>query len=519
MPQSQKGERLSWGDAAFLYLEREGTPLNVASLCVFEGRIPLEECIQLVESKLPLIPRYLQRVVTPPYNIGLPTWESAPQFDIRHHIREEKLRRGSEAELKQKTSKILSKVMDRSRPLWDFTLLQGIRGGHTGVVARIHHCLADGIAGIGLMNVLLDATATPQRVPKRSKSNRVQAEPQRDSGAALLESLVNAYSQLVSKALVTEAEVLKVAQGIVAQSGTGPFAELGSLLPEITAPAERLPFNQVCKGPQKFAWASVPMAEFKAIRERCGGTFNDVVLTIVTSAFRKYAEAHEVNTANRLLRLVVPVNVRGSGDVGELGNRISFVPVPAPMDIRNARELLANISQRTQLIKNAHLAEFVGLFGALLAAIPTSVQALIGPIASRLPLSVCNVICTNVPGPQMPIYLLGHRMTAWYPYVPIGGEMGVNCAILTYDGRAYFGFTGDAHAAPDLERLERFVTESLAELRKAAGVSSRTKVEKPVRARKTKVRATRIAKIDPAPASGSTEHDKTTQETVLAASA
>ena len=146
-------------------------------------------------------------------------------------------------------------------------------------------------------------------------------------------------------------------------------------------------------------------------------------------------------------------------------------------------------------------------------------QALIGPIASRLPLSVCNVICTNVPGPQTPIYLLGHRMTAWYPYVPIGGEMGVNCAILTYDGRAHFGFTGDAHAAPDLERLERFVTESLAELRKAAGVKSRTKVEKPVRTRKTKVRAMRIAKIDPAPASGSTEHEKTAQDTVLAASA
>ncbi len=519
MPETQKGERLSWGDAAFLYLEREGTPLNVASLCVFEGKIRRQDCIALVKSKLPLIPRYTQRVAIPPYNIGLPTWEAASGFDVSNHIREEQLKRGSEAELKQATSRILSGVMDRSRPLWDFTLLQGVRGGRTGVVARIHHCLADGIAGIGLMNVLLDSTPTPQQVPKRSKSKRVEAEPQRDSGAALLESLANAYSQLVSKALATEAEVLKVAQGIVAQSGTGPFADLGALLPEITAPAERLPFNQVCKGPQKFAWASVPMAEFKAVRERWGGTFNDVVLTIVTSAFRKYAEAHKVNTANRLLRLIVPVNVRGSGNVGELGNRISFVPVPAPMDIRNARELLTNISQRTQLIKNAHLAEFVGLFGALLAAIPTSVQALIGPIASRLPLSVCNVICTNVPGPQTPIYLLGHRMTAWYPYVPIGGEMGVNCAILTYDGCAYFGFTGDAHAAPDLERLEQFVTESLAELRKAAGVRSCTRVEKPVRARKTKVRAATIAKIDPAPDSGSTEREKTARDTVLAASA
>jgi diacylglycerol O-acyltransferase / wax synthase len=519
MPQLQKAERLSWGDAAFLYLEREGTPLNVASLCVFEGKIALEDCVALVESKLPLIPRYTQRVLVPPYNIGLPTWEPAPRFDIREHIREEKLKRGTEVELKQATSSIMSEVMDRTRPLWDLTLLQGLRRGRTGVVARIHHCLADGIAGIGLMNVLLDSTPTPQRSPKKSKNKRGQAEPQRDSGAGLLESLANAYSQLLSKALATEAEVLKVAQGIVAQSGTGPFAELSSLLPEITAPAERLPFNQVCKGPQKFAWASVPMAEFKAIRERCGGTFNDVVLTIVTSAFRKYAEAHKVNTAHRLLRLVVPVNVRGSGDVGELGNRISFVPVPAPLDIRNARELLANISQRTHLIKNAHLAEFVGMFGALLAAIPTSVQALIGPIASRLPLSVCNVICTNVPGPQMPIYLLGRRMTAWYPYVPIGGEMGVNCAILTYDGQAYFGFTGDAHAAPDLERLEQFVTDSLVELRKAAGIRSRTNIGRTVRVRRPRAQAETKTKTGPAPAPVSTKREKAAQDAVLAVSA
>ena len=512
MPQSEKGDRLSWGDAAFLYLEREGTPLNVASLLVFEGKISLKDCIRLIQSKLPLIPRYRQRVSSPPYNLGLPTWEPARGFNIRNHIRELRLKHGSEAELKHATSQILSGVMERSRPLWDFTLLQGIRGGHTGVVARIHHCLADGIAGIGLMNVLLDSTPNPQPTPNRRK--RVKPAPQRDSGAALLESLVASYSQLLHKALATEAEVLKVAQDIISQSG----AELGAMLPELTSPAERLPFNQVCTGPQKFAWASIPMVDFKAVRERCGGTFNDVVLTIVTSAFRKYAEAHKVSTAKRMLRLVVPVNVRGSGDVGDLGNRISFVPVPVPMDIRDARQLLAYISQRTQLIKNAHIAEFVGLLGAALAAIPSSIQALVGPIASRLPLSVCNVICTSVPGPQMPIYLLGHRMTAWYPYVPIGGELGVNCALITYDGTAYFGFTGDAHAAPDLERMERFVTESAAELLKAAGVRSHAKARKTSRASRPKMRVEPGAKTKQAPAPSSTSREAI-ESTGLAASA
>ena len=517
MPQSQQRNRFSWGDAAFLYLEREGTPLNVASLFIFKGKIALNECIQLVESKLPLIPRYRQRVVIPPYGVGLPTWEAARHFDIRNHIRELHLKRGTEKELKQTTSAILSGVMDRSRPLWDFTLLQGLHGGRTGVVARIHHCLADGIAGIGLMNVLLDSTPVPQNIPKQRK--RVEATPQRDAGAAFVESLVTSYSQLLHKALITEAEVLKVAQDVVSQNGTLPFAELANLVPQLTSPAERMPFNKVCVGPQKFAWASVPMADFKAIRERCGGTFNDVVLTIVSTAFRKYAEAHKVSMAGRLLRIVVPVNVRGNGDVSELGNRISFVPVPVPLDITDPRRLLAEISQRTQLIKNAHIAELVALFASLIAAIPTSVQALIGPIASRLPLSVCNVICTNVPGPQTPIYLLGHRMTAWYPYVPIGGEMGVNCAILTYDGSAYFGFTGDAQAAPDLERMEQFVTQSSAELRKAAGVRSRSRVGKSVRVRRPAAQAQSSTKIDPTPAVSSIEQEEATQSPALAASA
>ena len=226
-----------------------------------------------------------------------------------------------------------------------------------------------------------------------------------------------------------------------------------------------------------------------------------------------------MNTANRLLRLVVPVNVRGSGDVGELGNRISFVPVPAPMDIRNARELLANISQRTQLIKNAHLAEFVGLFGALLAAIPTSLQALIGPVASQIAAErlQCDLHqCARTAGSDLYVRSSDDGVVS---VCSDRRGMGVNCAILTYDGHAHFGFTGDAHAAPDLERLEQFVTDSLAELRKAAGVKSRMRAEKPARSHKTKTRAKRIAKINPAPAATSTKHDESSRSTVLAASA
>ena len=177
----------------------------------------------------------------------------------------------------------------------------------------------------------------------------------------------------------------------------------------------------------------------------------------------------------RSVRIMIPVNVRGNGDVRELGNRISFLPVTIPLDIRSPQKLFAFVRERMEVLKRARAAEFVGFAGGLFSAIPTPIWAAIGPVASQLPLSLCNIICTNIPGPQVPLYLLGHKMLSWYPYVPIGGEMGVNCAILSYNGTAYFGFTCDVGAVPDPEHLEKFVTMSCAELRKA-GKSSKQAV-------------------------------------------
>jgi diacylglycerol O-acyltransferase / wax synthase len=196
---------------------------------------------------------------------------------------------------------------------------------------------------------------------------------------------------------------------------------------------------------------------------------------------------------------VIPVNVRGNGEATELGNQISFVPVPVPLDIRDPQKLLAVVRERVEILKRAHAADFVGLFGGLLSALPSAFWANVGPVVSQLPLSLCNIICTNVPGPQMPLYLMGHKMLKWYPWVPIGGLMGINCAILTYNGTAYFGFTGDVHAAPDLERLEKFVDQSFAEVK--AGVSSGAVGEvKPQRQRRKRPNAKiPVAKAKPAP--------------------
>jgi diacylglycerol O-acyltransferase len=469
MPQLLENDSLSWGDALFLYLERPGMPLNIASVSDFEGDIGLHQCLQFVASKLPLLPRYLQRVVTPPFNIGLPTWEYDAGFDIRNHVREVVLKRGTDADLKAAAAKILSVPMDRSRPLWDLTLFRGLKGERTAVLARLHHCLADGIAGVSLMNVLMDPE--PVVHPPASQP-KFRPPARRDPPTMLVDGLLNFYSALVQRVLRMQADIVDIARKTLGGAEQMPANAWDRFLPALSAPIERLPFNLICQGPQKIAWAAIPMAEIHAVREVLGAKVNDVVVAVVAGALRRYAELRGVEVRGRKLRIVVPVNMRGNGGSGGLGNRLSFIPVTVPLDQRNEKKLLKAVHEHMQFLKSAHAAEIVGLAGTLLGTIPPALQALAGPLASQLPITLCNLICTNVPGPEIPLYLMGHKMLRWYPYVPIGGEMGINCALLSYNGTAYFGFSGDVHAAPGLQRLDQFVRTSFAELRKAAGVKT-----------------------------------------------
>ncbi len=469
MPDYRQSERLSWGDTVFLHLEREGMPLNVASVCGFEGEISQGDCLRFVESKLSLLPRYRKRVVAAPLGLGLPSWEFDPGFDLCAHVREAGLRNGTDTELKALAGKLFSQVMDRKHPLWDMTLVHGLKGRRTAVIFRLHHCLADGIAGVGLMNVLLDASPAEPVIP-RKKFRRPAPGPPRDPVTSLTGSVINSYSDLVKRILSALSDLLSMAERTAANGEFVPADEFSDLLPEITAFTERLRFNVVYRGPQKFAWAEIPLADVKAIRHTFGTSVNDVILALVTATIRRYVELHGDRVKGRLLRMMVPVNQRGNDGPKELGNRISLVPVTVPLDIRNPQKLLAAVHRRTEFLKQAQAAELVSLTGGLIGMFPTALQALVGPMLSQLPITPFNLVCTNVPGPQYPLYLLGHKMLHWYPYVPVGGELALNCAALSYDGSICFGFSGDVHAAPDLRRLETFLKISFAELRAAAGL-------------------------------------------------
>jgi diacylglycerol O-acyltransferase len=483
MQNHQRGDRLSWGDTVFLHLEREGMPLNVASVCIFEGEIPFGAFLRFVESKLPLLPRYLKHIVSPPFGIGLPSWEYDPTFKIRNHVSELTLKHGTDAELKAVAGRILSQVMDRQHPLWDLTLVHGLKGNHTAMILRLHHCLADGIAGVGIMNVLLDASPEAPRPPRKKLRLPIATGP--DPLTSLASGVVDSYSDFVKRILSAMEDMLSIAEQVTASAGGDlPADQFSRLLPEITATTERLRFNVIYRGPQKFTWGELPLADIKAIRHMCDASVNDVILALMTSTIRRYSELHGDRVKGKLLRMMVPVNLRGNESPGELGNRISLIPVTIPLDIRDPRKLLAAAHERTDFLKRVHAAELVSLAGGLIGFFPTSVQALAGPLVSQLPITPFNMVCTNVPGPQFPLYLLGHEMVRCYPYVPIGGEMAVNCAILSYNGTVYFGFSGDVHAAPDLGRLETLLEQSFAELREAAsGKLPQKKTKKELRAK------------------------------------
>ena len=487
--------RLTGGDALFLHLEREGMPLNVASVSIFEGMIALKPCIRFIESKLPLIPRYRQRLVIPPFNIGNPTWEYDPDFDIRNHVHEVMLERGTETELKKVAGQVLSKVLDRRRPLWDFTLVRGLKGNRTAIITRMHHCLADGLAGVALLNVLMDSNP---RAPllRKTKLKPLSTSSRSNAATQVLDGLITSSFSVAQRILSAQMEFIDLVQKLLAAdqnhvefdshalNGGHPDARIPTLdeftrfMPEVTSVTQRLPFNVICRGSQKFTWTEIPLEEVKAVKNALGATVNDVILAIMTSTVRRYVEMRGVKVRGRLLRFGVPVNVRnGKADPNSssLGNRITFIPVTVPLDIRNPRKLLAAIRQRIMFLKSAHVAELVGLAGSVLGAIPMGAQVIAGAIANELPLGLCNMVCTNVPGPESPLYLMTHKLVRCYPYVPIGGDLGLNCAVLTYDGIAHFGFSGNVQAAPRMGLLEKFIQASFAELQKSARVGRRTK--------------------------------------------
>ena len=482
MAQPNLNTRLTSIDASFLYFEKKESPMHIGSVSLFDGEIPFDKFIDNINSKMHLLPRYQQKVTPDPFNIGHPTWEFDPNFDINKHVFRIQIEKpGKEENLIELAGRIFTPMMDRNKPLWDIYLVYGLEGKRTAMIARVHHCMVDGVSGVDLLKIVLDISPDVRPAPK---SETPPPPPQPDATRRFFDALLGGMQEGMNRWMEFQTGLLNLAQSFTTEQARGAVPDLSRLLPSLAAPAPLLPFNRACSGERKLVWSTFSFAEARAIRAALEGTVNDVVLTVLSGAVSRYVEMHGQQTTGRNLRVMVPVSLRREEQRGALGNLVSMLPVEIPLDLRDPLTRFRHINGKTVAMKNARVAEGLNLFSALMGILPASVQALVGAMANT-PLPAFNMVSTNVPGPQVPLYAMGKRMVAYYPYVPVGYAVGCGCAIMSYDQKLYFGLTSDLQAMPDVERLKEFLDESFVELRKAAGVDEiKPQVMKASRGRK-----------------------------------
>ena len=444
--------------------------MHIGSTSVFEGKVSYQELIKHIEDRLHLIPRYLQKVVPDPFNLGHPTWESAENFDIKQHIIEVKTKKAlTHKDLIKLAGETLTMVLDRNKPLWELHIITNVEGGRSAMVAKVHHCMVDGISGVDLIKIMFDIS--PNSAPPPPKPEAQPKKPKLDATQQLFDSVIGVLQEGVNRITELQGGLMYMSQALANPQTIGALPHLSQVLPAITAPAPNLPFNGECSGERRLAWSEFSFAEARAIRANLGGSVNDVVLTLLSESVARYVKFHKEETDGKIVRFMVPVSLRQEEKRGALGNMISVLPVEIPLDIVDLRVRFKTVNQKTAVMKAAKLAEGLGIFGALYGMMPAQLQSIIGAVA-ELPFPPFNMVATNVPGPQIPLYMCGKKMLAHYPYVPIGYRLGLGCAIFSYNQTLYFGLSSDAKAMSDVEKFKEILDETFADLKRAAGIET-----------------------------------------------
>lgn len=459
--------RLSPEDFAFLLMDNEREPMNIGSIAIFEGEVPYREYVANIESKLHLIPRYTQIVVPAPFNVGRPTWEADPHFDVHRHIHEEWIEApGSLDQLLEFAAEVQSRPLDRGMPLWQLYLVQGLEGGNSAIVSSIHHCMVDGVGGVELAMVMLDTTPDPPRV---TYSQPVERKPVPSRPRLLIDALFDDVAETFDRWALWQrrfTDLLAQEGGWAQAIGRG----LEAALPYFALPVKRASFNQKLSATRKMAVSDFSLAAFREMRKATGATINDLALAITGAAVGRYMREGDEPTKKRMLRILTPVNVRSEVQSGRMGNRISMLLVEVPLWECDPLERLQGIKQRTSWLKAKHAGDGIEMIGEELLALPTPLLKAVTAFGSP-PNTVANMVCTNVPGPVMPLYTVGHRMLAHYPVAPLGWEMGLSCALTSYDGAVTFSLIADGEAVEDVGRLKKLVDEAYLEMLEATGVA------------------------------------------------
>jgi diacylglycerol O-acyltransferase len=459
-------DRLTGLDASFLHLERGSAHMHVGSVLVFEGDPPAyEDLISAIERRLHLVPRYRQRLAFVPLQQGRPVWVDDPHFNPEYHIRHTALPRpGTEVELKRLAGRLFSQQLDRDKPLWEIWLVTGLSGGRWAMVAKTHHCLVDGVSGVDITTVLFDTTSEPPPMPEPEPW--VPAPPPSDA-------------QLLADALLERATVpQEMVRGVrsvlrgprqVAERIRDDVGALGSLVWAGTG-APETPLNVPIGPHRRFTWVEADLDRFKAIKNALGGTVNDVVLSAVTLALGRYLREQRGTDTDGLeeLKAMVPVSVRADAERGALGNRVATMYAPLPIALTDAGACFDRVAEAMGELKDSGQAVGAQVLTELAGFAPPTIMSQAARLSARQ--RFFNLVVTNVPGPQVTLYLLGRRLLAIYPQVALSQNQALGIAIMSYDGRLFFGLLGDFDEMPDLAMLESDLAAAVDELALAAGV-------------------------------------------------
>jgi WS/DGAT/MGAT family acyltransferase len=454
--------------------------MHVASVMVFRGPAPtLNEFVEHVQGRLHLVPRYRQRLAFVPLGQGRPMWVDDPRFNPYYHIRHTALPRpANEAALKKLAGRVFSQRLDRHKPLWELWLVERLSGDRFAVIAKAHHALVDGISGVDITTVLLDdSPAPPHRGAGRAPSSWVP-RPVPSSikllGDALLER-ATIPSEMARGARATARAPRKALDRLRENlSDVGALTWAG-----ISSPAPRSPFNVKIGPHRRYTFLDAELALFKAIKDTLGGTINDVVLTVVSLALGSYLRAQGYDTTDVVLRAMVPVSVRAQAERGALGNRVAAMWASLPVGITDPIECHKQVRVAMAEVKRGGQAVGAQVLTDLAGFAPPTILSQAARLQARQ--RYFNLVVTNVPGPQFPLYLLGREMIALYPVLPLARQQALGVAVMSYNGHLGLGLLGDYDTLPELESIAREITKAIAALAAGAGLgrSGRARAARP----------------------------------------
>ena len=450
-------DRLTGLDSSFLHMERAGAHMHVASVIVFDGDPPThEEFRDHIESRLHLVPRFRQKLRFVPFGQGRPVWVDDPYLNLDYHVRQTALPApGSEEQLRNLAARIFSQQLDRTKPLWELWLVEGLEGGRFAIVGKSHHALVDGVSGVDITTVLFDLEESPETPPVLPPKWAPRPEP---SDLELLRHALRERATSPREIVRGIKAALRGPRQVL--EGIGAAGEM--LGAGIGAPST--PFNVDIGPHRRIAFVRSDLDDLKRVKNAHGGTVNDVVLSVVTGALGNYLRARGHDTEELELRAMVPVSVRAEEERGALGNRISAMMAPLPVWCEDPIERLRLVSETMGDLKGSGQAVGAEILTRLADFAPPTIASQ----AARLQPAqrFFNLVVTNVPGPQFPLYLLGRRMESIFPLVPLARRQALCVGIMSYDGQVDFGLVGDYDAMADLDSfgldLEGAVREAVA---------------------------------------------------------